>query len=103
MENNEIMVNEEIEVIEDAELIDAQEYPEVSDDGVGKAVLIAGGIIAAVGAGAVALWKLTEKKRTEWKIKSLEKKGFEVYKPEEIEAIEEPIVDDDEEVIDVDE
>lgn len=104
MENNEIMVNEEIEVIENAELIEAQDIPEESGSGIGKAVLLVGGTIALIGAGAAAVLKFTKKKRTEWKIKQLEKQGYEVYKPEEIEAIEEPVVDnEDEEVIEVDE
>lgn len=87
---NEIM---NTEMVEDVEIYDGvEETTEDSDTMSGKTIagLVFGGVLVLAG---VLLYKNREK-FTEWRIKKLQKKGYVVYKPEEVEAEAEEIDDE---------
>lgn len=84
--NEEMMMTTTMEENTNAETTENYGYYEEtdnSDNGLGMKLLLGG--VAAVGAG-IAAWKATKKKREEWQIKRMEKKGYQVTKIEEDEA-----------------
>lgn len=89
MENEEIMTtNEDLEVT-------YLEPEEIEEGGsIGKIVAVGAGIVAA-GAGIALAVKKFGPKLTERKIKSLEKKGYRVFKEDDIQDVVEVDVEDD--------
>lgn len=79
MEEN-IMTYEEIE---NTEVVGNYEEPEETGKGGLGAVVLIGGLVIG---GVVAAAHFTKKKREAWTIKRLEKKGYVIQKPEEIES-----------------
>lgn len=89
MENEEIMTtnNEELEVT-------YSEPEEIEEGGsIGK-ILAIGGVLVAAGTGIVVAAKKLGPKLTERKIKSLEKKGYRVFKEDDIQDVVEVEVDE---------
>lgn len=90
MENEEIMTtnNEDLEVT-------YLEPEEIEESGsIGKIVAVGAGIVAA-GAGIALAVKKLGPKLTKQKIKSLEKKGYRVFKEDDIQDVVEVDVEDD--------
>ena len=84
--------NKNLEVIEDEEVEVTEMEPETSGNGVlGKLALGA----AIVAAGSVILLRKTKAKREEFKIRQLEKKGYIITRPDEVEDAEVVSGDDD--------
>lgn len=82
---NEIMNNEELNVEEvnlEEDVIVVCEDPEEEEGGALGLILL--GAAAVVGIGAFVLKRIG--KIDEWRIKCLQKKGYVVLKPEEVEA-----------------
>ena len=89
MENEEIMTtnNEELEVT-------YSEPEEIEESGsIGK-ILAIGGVLVAAGTGIVVAAKKLGPKLTERKIKSLEKKGYRVFREDDIQDVVEVEVDE---------
>jgi urocanate hydratase len=82
----ELIMNEEMET---EMALDTYDEPEVQGRGLGKIIAI-GGTALVGGAAALAIKnkKKLAAKIEDHKIKKLEKKGYVVYKPEEVEAVE---------------
>lgn len=91
MEENKTM---EMEVMNNNETMDTYEPEETS--GKRFPVIAVGAIAAGIGLGIVAA-KKCKSKLEDWKVKSLEKKGYHVTKPET------DVVDAEAEVVDSDE
>lgn len=91
MEENKTM---EMEVMDNNEVVDTYESEETSGKGI--SVVAVGAIAAGIGLGIVAA-KKCKGKLEDWKVKSLEKKGYVVTKPET------DVVDAEAEVVDSDE
>ena len=83
------------EEIENTEVVEVNEEPETSGNGI--LGVIAGGLVIAAGATAVVLHK-TKSKREAKKIEKLRKKGYVVIAPEEVDEIEANSNDDVENV-----
>lgn len=73
------------EEIENTEVVEVNEEPETSGNGI--LGLIAGGLVVAAGATAVVLHK-TKAKREAKKIEKLRKKGYVIISPEEADEVE---------------
>lgn len=84
------------EEIENTEVVEVNEEPETSGNGI--LGLIAGGLVVAAGATAIVLHK-TKAKREAKKIEKLRKKGYVIVSPEEIEEIED-VSEDEAELVD---
>lgn len=77
-------MNEEMktfEEIEETEVNEVYDEPIESGDGILGKVLLGVGLLAA---GGTAAWVLTKNKREQHQIKKLEKKGYLISKPEEV-------------------
>ena len=83
------------EEIENTEVVEVNEEPETSGNGI--LGIIAGGLVVVAGATAVVLHK-TKAKREAKKIEKLRKKGYIIISPEEVDEIE-AVSEDDTEIV----
>lgn len=87
------IVNEELMVQDNTDIVEDYELEECSGGGLGK--LLIGGLVLGAGAIGAFVYKKVQPKLEERKIEKLKKKGYVIYKAEEVEAIVQVDVDDE--------
>ena len=88
-------------MVQDIDTVEDYELEESSGGGLGK--LLIGGLVLGAGAVGAFVYKKVQPKLEEKKVERLRKKGYVIYKEEEVEAVVQVDVDDVEEAESVEE